>query len=88
MYSDTKNGGMLLVTTSPGSPAGAAVQKGPASHLQSKCLVHRAGFGRAASPSPGQGHLQIHGRLKQETAIQSGCYAADKGGSRPFFAIV
>lgn len=75
--------GMLLVTASPGSPLGPRRKQGPASHLQSKCVVHRAGVGRAAGPSPGQGHLQIHGRLKQETAIQSGCYAADEAGSRP-----
>lgn len=60
----------------------AAVQTGPTSHLQSECLMHRAGFSCAASPSSGLGHLQIHGRLKQETATQSGCYTTDGQGVR------
>lgn len=46
--------------------------------------MHRAGFSCAASPSSGLGHLQIHGRLKQETATQSGCYTTDEEGVRTF----
>lgn len=61
---------------------GAVVHTGPTSHLQSKCLVHRAGISCTASPSSGLGHLQIHGRLKQETATQYGCYATGEEGSR------
>jgi len=44
--------------------AGLRCRQGPHPHLESECLVHRAGFGCAASPSSGLGHLQIHGRLK------------------------
>lgn len=62
----------------------AAVQTWPTSHLQSECLMHRAGFSCAASPSSGLGHLQIHGCLKQETATQSGCYTTDEEGARTF----
>lgn len=64
----------------------AAVQTGPTSHLQSECLMHRAGFSCAASPSSGLGHLQIHGCLKQETATQSGCYTTDEEGARTFLS--
>lgn len=46
--------------------------------------MHCAGFSCAASPSSGLGHLKIHGRLKQETATQSGCYATDEGESTIF----
>lgn len=72
----------------PRQYAGPQCRQGPTSHLQSVGLVHRTGFGGAASPSSGLGHLQIHGRLKQETATQSGCYARDEEGSGTFLTPV
>lgn len=59
---------MLPVSISPEQNARRTL---PTSHLQSQSLVHRAGFGCAAGPSSGLGHLQIQGRLKQDTATHS-----------------